>query len=120
MQQALVIQMKQLGALHVSTLCSQLVMAQVMLMQNETASCDELLQCQLGFCQRSLGPDHPLAAKMLAVMARMQLKLGNADQCEALQQRVLTMRRTALGLHHEDTHRSAMDVYSRRRQVPRT
>ena len=32
-----------------------------------------------------------------------------------LQQRVLVMRKAALGLHHEDTHRSAMDVYSRRR-----
>ena len=28
------------------------------------------------------------------------------------------MRQAALGMHHEDTHRSAMDVYSRRRQVP--
>ena len=50
-------------------------------------------------------------------MARLQLKLGNEDECEALQQRVLDMRRAALGMHHEDTHRSAMDVYSRLRQV---
>ena len=54
---------------------------------------------------------------MLAVMARLHLKQGRESECEALQQRVLAMRRAALGLHHEDTHRSAMDVYSRRRQA---
>ena len=34
----------------------------------------------------------------------------------ALTRRVLAMRHGALGAAHEDTHRSAMDVYSRRRQ----
>ena len=117
LQQALSIQNRQLGPLHVSTLCSQLVKAQVMLMQNNAAGCGRLLHRQLQYCERSLGPKHPLAAKMLAVMARLQLKLGHEDECESLQQRVLLMRQAALGTHHEDTHRSAMDVYSRRRQV---
>ena len=31
---------------------------------------------QLVYCQRALGTDHPLAAKMLAVMARLHHKLG--------------------------------------------
>ena len=91
-----------------------------MLMQNNSSGCGRLLHRQLQYCERSLGSKHPLAAKMLAVMARLQLKLGHEDECEHLQQRVLLMRQAALGLHHEDTHRSAMDVYSRRRQVPRT
>ncbi|KAL1503319.1 hypothetical protein AB1Y20_011371 [Prymnesium parvum] len=117
LQQALNIQTRHLGSLHVSTLCSQLVKAQVMLMQDNALGCGKLLQRQLQFCERSLGSQHPLAAKMLAVMARLQLKLGKEEECELLQQRVLQMRQAALGLHHEDTHRSAMDVYSRRRQV---
>ena len=115
LQTALRIQMRQLGPLHVATLCSQLVKAQVMLLQNSTTPCGRLLTKQLSFCERTLSPGHPLAAKMLAVMARLQLKQGHEAECERLQQQVLTMRREALGLHHEDTHRSAMDVYSRRR-----
>lgn len=39
-------------------------------------------------------------------MARLRNKEGNETECERLQQRVLTMRRQSLGLHHEDTHRS--------------
>ena len=113
---ALRIQNKELGNLHVATLCSQLVKAQVMLLQqNNMPGCGLLLKSQLEYCTRALSGEHPLAAKMLAVQARLKLKLGETDECELLQQRVLKMRRAALGLHHEDTHRSAMDVYSRRR-----
>ncbi|KAL3915950.1 MAG: hypothetical protein SGPRY_007021 [Prymnesium sp.] len=59
---------------------------------------------------------------MLAVMARLHLKMGNEDECEHLQHRpamvwsgvqVLMMRQASLGMHHEDTHRSAMDVVVR-------
>jgi hypothetical protein len=35
-------------------------------------------------------------------------------RCDELQRRVLSMRHEALGATHEDTHRSAMDVCSRR------
>ena len=52
-------------------------------------------------------------------MARLKMKLGEEGECERLQHAVLHMRSSALGLHHEDTHRSAMDVYFRRRQVSR-
>lgn len=89
-----------------------------MLMQHNIKGCAGLLKKQLEYCERTLTGHHPLAAKMLAVMARLHLKQGGAaheEECEKLQQRVLAMRRAALGLHHEDTHRSAMDVYSRRR-----
>eukprot|EP00964_Phaeocystis_antarctica_P075197 scaffold46368_cov37-Phaeocystis_antarctica.AAC.5 len=48
---------------------------------------------------------------MLAVMARLQQKLGNDARCDELQRRVLSMRHEALGATHEDTHRSAMDVH---------
>ena len=48
-------------------------------------------------------------------MARLKMKLGEEGECERLQHAVLHMRSSALGLHHEDTHRSAMDVYTRRR-----
>lgn len=113
---ALSIQQRQLGARHVATLCSQLVKAQVMLLQDNTTGCGRLLTKQLQLCELTLSPGHPLAAKMLAVMARLQYKQGHECECERLQQQVLTMRRAALGLHHEDTHRSAMDVYARRRQ----
>ena len=178
---ALRIQRRQLGPRHVSTLCSQLVKSQVMLLQANTRGCDALLTKQLQFCEATLSSAHPLAAKMLAVLARLRNKQGALAQCvapprpharptarhaslrprhrasqlrdatslissspfaalsptdrprpdllpsprppspppplrcERLQQRVLTMRRVALGLHHEDTHRSAMDVYQRRR-----
>ena len=112
---ALAIQQRQLGSLHVATLCSQLVKAQVMLLQNNTAGCNRLLTKQLVLCERTLSTCHPLAAKMLAVMARLHHKQGQEAECERLQQQVLTMRQAALGLHHEDTHRSAMDVYTRRR-----
>jgi len=112
---ALRIQKRELGHLHVSTLCSHLVKAQVMLLQGNTPGCARLLAKQLEYCERTLSPQHPLAAKMLAVMARLRNKEGNETECERLQQRVLTMRRQSLGLHHEDTHRSAMDVYTRRR-----
>jgi len=77
--------------------------------------CRRLLERQLHHTETLLTLDHPLAAKMLAVKARLHLKLGDEPACEALQQRVLGMRQLALGMHHEDTHRSAMDVYSRRR-----
>ena len=70
---------------------------------------------QLEFCEATLSPAHPLAAKMLAVMARLRNRQGDEVECERLVTQVLAMRRAALGLHHEDTHRSAMDVYSRRR-----
>ena len=95
---------------------AQLVKAQVMLLENNCSGCGRLLTKQLDCCTRTLSGSHPLAAKMLAVMARLRLKQGNEVECEQLQQQVLSMRRAALGLHHEDTHRSAMDVYSRRRQ----
>jgi|SouAtlMetagenome_1021521.scaffolds.fasta_scaffold87716_2 hypothetical protein len=48
-----------------------------MLMQENTAGCSRLLDKQLVYCERALGAAHPLAAKMLAVMARLQQKLGN-------------------------------------------
>jgi len=54
---------------------------------------------------------------MLAVKARLLLKLGQEHECEALQQRVLSLRQASLGRDHDDTHRSAYDVYSRRRQA---
>uniref|UniRef100_A0A7S2CGA6 Uncharacterized protein n=1 Tax=Haptolina brevifila TaxID=156173 RepID=A0A7S2CGA6_9EUKA len=112
---ALRIQSRTLGPRHVSTLCSQLVKAQVMLLQSNTAGCARLLTKQLEYCEDTLSPQHPLAAKMLAVMARLRNKQGDEVECGRLQQRVLSMRRSSLGLHHEDTHRSAMDVYTRRR-----
>ena len=61
-------------------------------MQQETAACNDLLDEQLRYCETALGPQHPLAAKMLAVMARLQFKLGDEDACEHLQHRVLVMR----------------------------
>ena len=82
--QALVIQTKQLGDMHVSTLCSQLVKAQVMLMQGDKGQCGGLLQRQLQFCERSLGPHHPLAAKMLAVVSAA---CGGRGEGEGLTQR---------------------------------
>lgn len=87
-----------------------------MLLQSNTAGCGRLLARQIDFCERSLSSSHPLAAKILAVMARLHLKHGRMDECEKLQKQVLLMRQASLGLHHEDTHRSAMDVYTRRRQ----
>ena len=112
---ALRIQLRKLGATHVSTLCSQLVKAQVMLLQNNISGCGELLTDQLKLCERTLSPSHPLAAKMLAVMARLHHRQGRMFECEKLQQRVLIMRHDVLGMHHEDTHRSAVDVYQRLR-----
>jgi hypothetical protein len=112
---ALRIQMRKLGATHVSTLCSQLVKAQVMLLQNNISGCGDLLTEQLKLCEHTLSPTHPLAAKMLAVMARLHHRQGRMCECEQLQQRVLSMRHEVLGLHHEDTHRSAVDVYQRLR-----
>ena len=89
LQFALQIQTRHLGQLHVSTLCSQLVKAQVMLLQNNTPGCGRLLTKQLEFCERTLSGRHPLAAKMLAVMARLQLKQKNDAECERLQQQVI-------------------------------
>jgi len=117
LDKALQIQSRKLGPLHISTLCSQLVKAQVLLLLHRTTQCRRLLERQLHHTETLLTLDHPLAAKMLAVKARLHLKLGDEPACEALQQRVLGMRQLALGMHHEDTHRSAMDVYSRRRAV---
>ena len=45
-----------------------------MLMLDNTAGCGRLLDKQLVYCERALGADHPLAAKMLAVMARLQVR----------------------------------------------
>ena len=47
LEEALAIQTRQLGPHHVSTLCSQLVKAQVMLLQNNTAGCAKLLTRQV-------------------------------------------------------------------------
>eukprot|EP00322_Chrysochromulina_rotalis_P000163 CAMPEP_0115834006 /NCGR_PEP_ID=MMETSP0287-20121206/3464_1 /TAXON_ID=412157 /ORGANISM="Chrysochromulina rotalis, Strain UIO044" /LENGTH=342 /DNA_ID=CAMNT_0003287435 /DNA_START=1 /DNA_END=1029 /DNA_ORIENTATION=+ len=116
LSEALRIQQRQLGPKHISTLCSQLVKAQVMLLQSNHHGCGALLQRQLAACEGMLSSEHPLVAKMLAVRARLHSRQGELEACERLQSRVLSMRRDALGLHHEDTHRSAMDVYSRRRQ----
>ena len=44
-----------------------------MLMLDNTAGCARLLDKQLSYCEQALGADHPLAAKMLAVMARLQV-----------------------------------------------
>lgn len=117
---ALRMQRSLLGAESVPTLCSELVRAQVLLLRNRNAElheCRELLEAQLAICERLLSLRHPLAAKMLAVKARLCQKMRRDDECEELQQRVLAMRQAALGMDHEDTHRSAMDVYARRRQV---
>lgn len=115
LKQALEIQAQRLGPAHVSTLCSNLVKAQLLLLRDSTSSCSRLLERQLRFCQQLLSLDHPLAAKMLAVQARLHARLGNEGQCDELQRRVLAMRQAALGEAHEDTHRSAVDVYTRRR-----
>tara|TARA_B100000524_G_scaffold337693_1_gene228543 strand:+ start:1146 stop:1424 length:279 start_codon:yes stop_codon:yes gene_type:complete len=88
--------------MHVATLCSQLVQAQVQLLRNNTNACREQLERQLHHCAPLLSLEHPLAAKMLAVKARLQLKEGNEGECEQLQQRVLAMRTSALGMDHED------------------
>ena len=69
LQHALLIQTRQLGKFHVSTLCSQLVKAQVMLLQANTAGCGRLLSKQIEFCERTLSGQHPLAAKMLGARA---------------------------------------------------
>ena len=47
LQKALQIQSRQLGPRHVSTLCSQLVRAQVMLLQANTVGCARLLTKQV-------------------------------------------------------------------------
>ena len=59
-----------------------------------------------------------MAATLTTVVASILTTPGDDARCDELQRRVLQMRRSALGGSHEDTHRSAMDVYSRRRQVP--
>ena len=82
--QALRIQTRQLGPLHVSTLCSQLVKAQVMLLQDNETGCERLLKKQFQFCEETLSPSHPLAAKMLAVLARLKNRQGKEAECEAL------------------------------------
>lgn len=77
---ALRIQRRELGELHVSTLCSQLVKAQVMLLQSNMEGCKRLLTEQIALCGKTLCPTHPLAAKMLAVMARLHNKQGDLPQ----------------------------------------
>ena len=47
-----------------------------MLLQSNTAGCGRLLAKQLDCCERTLSSEHPLAAKMLAVLARLHLKQG--------------------------------------------
>ena len=81
--------------------------------------CKALLHDQLRLCEASLGANHPLGAKMLAVLARLSTRMGDDAQCDELQTRVLQLRRDALGAHHEDSHRSAMVRPRRpRRRVP--
>ncbi len=119
LSRALEIQISLLGDRHVSTLCSQLLRAQVLLLESGPmlADCGELLETQLALCKEVLSIEHPLAAKMLAVKARLQMKLGHEKQAEELQYVVLGMRLAALGEDHEDSHRSAIDIYSRRRST---
>ena len=64
-----------------------------MLLQSNTTGCGRLLTKQLDYCERALSSEHPLAAKMLAVMARLHLKQGHHGDCERLQNRVLGMRK---------------------------
>ena len=56
LQRALAIQSRQLGQLHISTLCTQLVKAQVMLMLDNTAGCSRLLDKQLVHCETNPRP----------------------------------------------------------------
>ncbi len=51
-------------------------------MQQNVGGCEKLLSLQLQHCEDTLTSAHPLAAKMLAVMARLHLKRGDEAECE--------------------------------------